>query len=159
MFITETNVLAVGIRDKSSALQELPIRLLVMDTTVEALFCLRQEKIHTVISRWELVDGPAGEFLKRIREAKPAIPTIAFIKPGNDKQEIAARGLGVSIVLPENIDDDHFREAVCQLLGLEAITCIKESPCSEGAGLPEEDAELSVRNNAVLISSPPLSWV
>jgi DNA-binding NarL/FixJ family response regulator len=159
MFIAETNVLAVGIRDKSNALQELPIRLLVMDTTVEALFCLCQEKIHTVISRWELVDGPADEFLKRTREAKPAIPTIAFIKPGNDKQEIAARGLGISVVLPENIDDDHFREAVCQLLGLEAITCIKESPRSERVGLPEENTELSVRNNVFLISPPSSSWV
>jgi DNA-binding NarL/FixJ family response regulator len=141
MFVAETNVLAVGIRDKSSALQELPIRLLAMDTTVDALFCLRREKIHTVISRWELVDSSAGEFLKRIKQAKPAIPTIAFIKPGSEKQEIAARGLGVSIVLPEDIDDDHFRDAVCQLLGLEAITCIKESPCSERAGLPEESVK------------------
>lgn len=141
MFITEANVLAVGIRDKSNALQELPVRLLVVDTTVEALFCLRGEKIHTVISRWELVDSPAGEFLKRIREAKPDIPTIAFVKPGNDKQEIIARCLGISVVLPEDTDDDHFRESVCQLLGLETLTCIKESPRSEGAGLPEEKAE------------------
>ena len=126
MFITETNVLAVGIRNKSDALQELPVRLLVMDTTAEALFCLRDEKIHTVISRWELVDSPAGEFLKRIREARPDIPTIAFVQPGNDKQEITARGLGVSVVLPEDIDDEHFRDAVCQLLGLKTIASIKE---------------------------------
>ncbi len=141
MFITETNILAVGIRDKSSALQELPIRLLVTDTTAEALFCLREEKINTVISRWELVDSPAGEFLKRIREAKPDIPTIAFVMPDSDKQEITARCLGISVVLPEDIDDDHFRESVCQLLGLEAVTLIKESPFSEEADLLEENAE------------------
>jgi DNA-binding NtrC family response regulator len=141
MFITETSVLAVGIRSKSSALEELPIRLLVMDTTVEALSCLREEKIHTVISRWELVDSPAGEFLKRVREAKPAMPTIAFIKPGNEREEIIARCLGVSAVLSEDINDDHFREAVCQLLGLKTLTCIKESPHSEGAGLRGENAE------------------
>ncbi len=138
MYISETNVLAVGITDKSGALEELPIRLLVMDTTIEALLCLRSEKIHTIISRWELIDSPAGEFLKRIREAKPSIPTIAFIQPGSDDQEIAARGLGVSIVLPEDIDDDDFRDVVCQLLGLECVTYIKEGPCRKRAGLPED---------------------
>ncbi len=138
MYISETNVLAVGITDKSGALEELPIRLLVMDTTVGALSCLRGEQINTIISRWELPDSPAGEFLKRVREAKPSIPTIAFIQPGSNKQEIAARSLGVSIVLPEDVDDDDFRDIVCQLLGLECVTYIKEGPCRQWAGLPEE---------------------
>jgi DNA-binding NarL/FixJ family response regulator len=142
MFITETNILAVGIRDKSDALQELPVRLLATDTTAEALFCLREEKIDTVISRWELVDSPPGEFLKRIREAKPDISTIALVMPDNEEQEITARCLGISVVLPEDIDDDHFHELVCQLLGLETVTQIKESPFSKEADLLKENTEL-----------------
>jgi DNA-binding NarL/FixJ family response regulator len=124
MLISETTILAVGIRDRDDALEELPVRLLSVDRAAEALPCLRDEDVHTVVSKWNLTDMGGGEFLKRVIEAKPQIPTIGFISPGNDEQEIAARALGVNIVLPEDIDDGHFRQAVCQVLGLNKIASI-----------------------------------
>ena len=106
-------------------MEELPVRLLLFENVADAISCLRHEKIHTVISRWELVDMENGEFLKRVREAKPAMPTIAFVRLGDMRQEISARSLGVSVVLPEDIDNDHFRESVCQLLKLKRVENIK----------------------------------
>jgi response regulator RpfG family c-di-GMP phosphodiesterase len=125
VFIIDASVLAVGLGNKSDALQELPIRLFVMGTGTQAVRCLRVEKIDTVISRWELPDMADGILLQKIRAAKPAIPTIAFIKPGYQKQEAAARSLGVSAVLDEDVDDAHFRRTVCELLGIYRVKGIK----------------------------------
>ena len=113
-------ILVVGIADKGNALRTLPVQVLAFDVGVQAIRCLREEKIDTVVSHWELIDIPDGEFLKRVKEAKPSMPTIAFIKPGDIEQELAARQIGVDCVLSEDIDDDYFREAVCQLLGIPA---------------------------------------
>ncbi len=125
MYAIVANILAVGVSDKSDALKELPIRLLVMDTGAEAVCCLREERIATVISRWELVDMPQGRLLKNIIAANPVIPTIAFVTSGDRSQEIAARGLGVSAILSEDVDDEYFRETLCQLLGISTVESVK----------------------------------
>ena len=113
-------VLAVGIPDKGNAFIKLPVQILAFDVGVQAIRCLREERIDTVVSHWELIDMPDGEFLKKVTEAKPSMPTIAFIRPGDIEQELAARQIGVDCVLSEDIDDDYFRETVCQLLGIPA---------------------------------------
>jgi len=125
MNLVVANILAVGVTDKRDALKELPIRLLVMNTGAEAVRCLQKEAIDTVISRWELFDMPRGRLLKNIIAANPAIPTIAFVTPGDRSQEIAARALGVSAILSEDVDDDYFRETICQLLGICAVESVK----------------------------------
>ena len=125
MYVVVANVLAEGVSDKRGALKDLPIRLLVMDTGAEAVRCLQEERIATVISRWELVDMPKGELLRNIIAARPNIPTIAFITPGDRSQETAARALGVSAILNEDVDDEYFRETLCQLLGICTITNVK----------------------------------
>ena len=118
-------ILVVGIADKGNALKELPVQILALDVGAQAIRCLREEKIDTVISHWELVDIPDGKFLKKVKEAKPSMPTIAFIIPGDIEQEMAARQIGVDCVLSEDIDNDYFREAVCQLLGIPAVSFIQ----------------------------------
>ena len=125
MCVVGRNILIVGVADKGRALKEMPVRLLVMDTGARAIRCLKEERIDTVISHWELIDMPAGKLLKNVTEAKPSTPTIAFIKPGDINQEIAARRLGVDAVLSEDIDDDYFRESVCQLLGISAVASMQ----------------------------------
>jgi len=125
MYVVVANVLAVGVSDKSGALKDLPVRLLVMDTGAEAVRCLQEERIATVISRWELVDMPQGELLRNIIAARPNIPTIAFIRPGDRSQEIAARTLGVSAILSEDVDDDDFRETLCQLLSIRTVESVE----------------------------------
>ena len=113
-------ILVVGIADKGNALKELPLQILALNVGAQAIRCLREERIDTIVSHWELIDMPDGEFLKKVTEAKPSMPTIAFIMPGDVEQELAARQIGVDCVLSEDIDDDYFREAVCQLLGIPA---------------------------------------
>jgi DNA-binding NtrC family response regulator len=125
MSILTANVLVAGITEKSKALKELPIRLLVVDTGAEAARCLKEETIHTVVSHWDLIDAWDGELLKRVTAARPSMPTIAFIRPGDCRQEIAARSLGVSAVLSEDVEEDFFRDTVCQLLGISAIVTMK----------------------------------
>lgn len=118
-------ILVVGIADKGNALKELPVQILALNVGAQAIRCLREERIDTIVSHWELIDMPDGEFLKKVTEAKPSMPTIAFIMPGDIEQELAARQIGVDCVLSEDIDDDYFREAVCQLLGIPAMASMQ----------------------------------
>ena len=120
MCVVGRNILVVGVADKGRALGEMPVRVLTVDTGTQAICCLKEERIDTVISHWALIDMLGGKFLRNVIEAKPSTLTIAFIKPGDINQELAARRLGVNAVLSEDIDDDYFRETVCQLLGISA---------------------------------------
>jgi hypothetical protein len=137
MLVTEAKVVTVGIGEKTEVLRELPIRLLALETTISAIACLREGGVNMLISQWEHVDCPAGEFLKRVREAKPDMPTIAFVEPGNAEHELMARSLGVSVVLPDDTDDDHFRETVCQVLGLEPVSCLEEDKDGDQVGFDQ----------------------
>jgi len=117
-----SNVLMIGTADKASGLRELPLRLLVIDTGKEAIECLREERIDTVISRWELVDMPDGQLLEKILAARPKMPTIAFVEPGNWQQEIMARSLGVTAILSDDTDDEYFRSTICQIMRIDGFT-------------------------------------
>ncbi|MGD0553217.1 MAG: hypothetical protein ABSB25_11310 [Sedimentisphaerales bacterium] len=96
-----------------------------MQSGVEAARSLKNEKVNSVISRWDLDDMPDGRFLKSFKAAKPYIPTIALVKPGSKAQEIAARSLGVSAVLAENATDNVLRDTVANLLGIQGDVAIK----------------------------------
>jgi DNA-binding NtrC family response regulator len=132
ILVVEANVLTVGLSGDKAALKELPIRLINMETGSEAIRCLRNEKIDSVISEWELPDMADGSFLKGFKNAKPHMPTIAVVKPGNRRQEIAARSLGVAAVLTDDTSPEHFRATVSQVLGLSAAD-IKGIHVVEGA--------------------------
>ena len=123
--LVQATVLAVGLSGRSEVLKELPIRLIKMQSGLEAARSLKNEKVNSVISRWDLDDMPDGRFLKSFKAAKPYIPTIAFVKAGSKAQEIAARSLGVSAVLVEDTTDDVFRDTVANLLGLHGDVALK----------------------------------
>ena len=112
------SVLTVGMGMRSDALKELPVRLLAVDRGVLAIRCLREERVDMVVSRWELDDMPHGILPANILAAKPFMPTIVFVPPGDNAREIAARSLGVSAVLSDDTDDDYLREAVSQILSI-----------------------------------------
>ena len=132
--LVQANVMTVGLRGKSEVLRELPIRLINMRSGKKAARSLKSEKIDSVISRWDLEDMRDGEFLKRLKAVWPEIPTIVFVEPGNQSQEIAARSIGVSAVLTEDSDDDFFRGTVANVLGIKHIVSIKSiSPIPEKA--------------------------
>jgi len=123
--LVQATVLTVGLNGRSEVLKELPIRLITMQSGLEAARSLKNEKVNSVISRWDLDDMPDGRFLKSLKAAKPGIPTIAFVRAGSTTQEIAARSLGVSAVLAEDATDDLFRQTVANLLGLKGAVAIK----------------------------------
>ena len=124
--VTKANVLTVGITDKAQALRELNIRVISLQFGKDAVRSLKSEKFDSVISRWDLPDMKNGTFLQGLKNIKRDMPTIAVIECGNTDQEISARSLGVSAVITEDISEDHFRELISQLLGLEEVEQIKE---------------------------------
>ena len=123
--VVQANVLSVGLNGKRHALKELPIRVITMQSGYQAARSLKNENVDSVISSWDLADMKDGQFLKRLKAVKPGIPTIAVVKRGDKKQEIAARSLGVSAVVSEDTSDAYFRQVICQLLGLEDAHSIK----------------------------------
>jgi DNA-binding NarL/FixJ family response regulator len=129
--LVQATVLTVGLNGKNEILRELPIRLITMQSGLEAARSLKNEKVNSVISRWDLDDMPNGRFLKSLKAAKPHIPTIAFVRSGSASQEIAARSLGVSAVLSEDATDDLFRDTVANLLGLKGVFAIKAISSAE----------------------------
>jgi response regulator RpfG family c-di-GMP phosphodiesterase len=129
--LVQASVLTVGLNGKNEVLRELPIRLITMQSGKEAARSLKNEKVDSVISKWNLDDMEDGRFLRNLRAVKPEIPTIAFIRAGDQAQEIAARSLGVSAVLTDETDDELFRETVANVLGLVDIASIKEISLAE----------------------------
>jgi response regulator RpfG family c-di-GMP phosphodiesterase len=123
--LVQASVLTVGLDGKNEVLRELPIRLITMRFGIQAARSLKNEKIDSVISKWDLDDMEDGQFLRNLRAVKPEIPTIAFVKAGDQAQEIAARSLGISAVLTDETNDEIFRETVANLLGLVDIASIK----------------------------------
>jgi DNA-binding NarL/FixJ family response regulator len=124
--VAKANVLAVGLKSKAEALKELPIRLINLQHGSQAARSFKTESFDSVISHWRLVDLEPGAFLRNLRGIRPDIPTIAVIEANNPAQEIEARSLGVSAVITEDCSDDHFREVVCAVLGLERVESITE---------------------------------
>jgi len=129
--LVQASVLTVGLNGKNEVLRELPIRLITMQSGKKAARSLKNEKIDSVISKWDLCDMENGQFLRTLRAVKPEIPTIAFVKAGDQAQEIAARSLGVSAVLTEEASDGLFRETVANVLGLRDIVSIKAIAAAE----------------------------
>ncbi len=123
--LVQANVLTVGLSGKNEVLQELPIRLLTMQSGAEAARSLKNEKVDSVISKWDLDDMSNGQFLRKLRAVKPDIPTIVFVNSGNRAQEVSARSLGVSAVLSDKTSDELFLETVANVLELKGIASIK----------------------------------
>jgi len=129
--LVQASVLTVGLDGRNEVLQELPIRLIAMQSGIAAARSLKSEKVDSVISNWDLDDMADGWFLKKLRAVKPEIPTIAFVRSGDRAQEIAARSLGVSAVLSDDADDEFFRRVVANVLGLKDIGSIKAISAAE----------------------------
>jgi len=123
--LVQATVLTVGMNGKNEVLRELPIRLITMQSGVEAARSLKNEEVDSVISKWDLDDMEDGWFLRKLRAVKPEISTIAFVRAGDWAQEIAARSLGVSAVLTDEANDELFLETVANVLGLEDLVSIE----------------------------------
>ena len=130
--LVQATVLTVGLDGKNEVLRELPIRLITMQSGVEAARSLKNEEVDSVISKWDLDDMEDGWFLRRLKTVKPEISTIAFVRSGDQAQEIAARSAGVSAVLTDEADDELFRKTVANVLGLHDLVSIEAiSPATD----------------------------
>ena len=118
VIIAEMNVLAVGIEGRAGEFNGLPVRLVNMAHGSDAIHSFKTDSIDSVISHWNLADMPDGQFLKKLKAAKPDMPTIAIIEANNPQQEIEARMLGVSAVISEDCGDAYFRRVMTSVLGL-----------------------------------------
>jgi len=123
--LVQANVLTVGLDGRNEALRELPIQVITMRSGVEAARSLKNEKVDSVISNWDLEDMPDGRFLRCFRAVKPDVPIIVFVRDGDMEQEIAARSLGVSAVLSQSTNNELFRRTVANVLGLRNLESIK----------------------------------
>ena len=132
VIIAEMNVLAVGVEDRVGEFNGLPVRLLNMAHGSDAIRSFKTDPIDSVISHWNLADMPDGQFLKKLKAAKPDMPTVAIIEANNPQQETEARMLGVSAVISEDCGDEYFRKVMASVFGLpnerviETLYAVKE---------------------------------
>ncbi len=124
--LVKANVLTVGLTGRHSDLKELPVRLVGVETGKQATCSLKNERFDSIVSNWDLPDMTDGVFLKKLRAFKPNIPIIAVVQSGDKSQEIAARSMGASAVLPADASDELFRQTVADILGLGDVRSIKE---------------------------------
>ena len=64
--LVQATVLTVGLNGRNKSLRQLPIRLITMQSGLEAARSLKNEKVNSVISSWDLKDMPDGRFLKNV---------------------------------------------------------------------------------------------
>jgi DNA-binding NarL/FixJ family response regulator len=136
--LVQTTILIVGLDGRSKVLDELPVEVLVVQSGFEAARSLKNKKINGVVCKWDLDDAKDGEFLRRFRAVKPDVPTVALIRTGDVTQEITARSLGVSSVLPEETPDNLLRETVANILCLESeelVYAAKPLNCDNDKGI------------------------
>jgi len=126
VIIAQMNVLAVGMQDRVDRFKGLPIRLLNLTRGADAIRSFKTEQIDSVISHWHLADMPDGQFLKKLKTVKPEMPTVAIVEPNNPQQEIQARMLGVSAVVPEDCDEEYFRQVMASVFGLANVKAIEK---------------------------------
>lgn len=126
VIIAEMNVLSVGVGKSINALDGLPVRVVSLDTGSQAVRSFKTEQIDSVISHWHVADMPDGKFLRKLKAAKPQMPTIAIVDGHDPYQEIEARRLGVAAVITEDASEEHFRAVITSVLGLVDPHAIKE---------------------------------
>jgi DNA-binding NarL/FixJ family response regulator len=123
--LVKATVLTIGLKRKNKVLRQLPIELIKMQSCIEAARYLKNEKVNSIISKWDYHDVEQGRFLRNLKAIKPHISTIVLIESGDPELEIAARSLGASAVLAEDSDDEHFLETVIAVLGLRGVILTK----------------------------------
>jgi DNA-binding response OmpR family regulator len=114
IFFAQPKILTVGLNAKGKVLSDLPVSVISCESGAEAANVLREERVKSVVTAWNLDDMPNGLFLRKLRVVKPDVKTIVFIRSGSTVEEIGARSLGASVVLTDKTSDELFRRAVIE---------------------------------------------
>lgn len=117
--LVQANLLTVGLNDRTSNFDDLPIRMISVETAAEAVRCIRNDRFESVVSKWQLRDSLGGLFLRQLRMVKPDMTTIVLVDGDDPQQEIMARSIGVTAVLTEDCGDDLLIATVAEILGVE----------------------------------------
>jgi len=117
--VFDKTVLTVGLNGKTTALRALPIQLISADRGREAIRHLREHlSLSAMVSTWDLPDMSDGALMRRIRAARPWLPTVVLMDEPFLRREVAARMLGITALLPGDIEDSLLRQTVAVILGL-----------------------------------------
>lgn len=114
------NILMIDAAEQCEALRVLPVRLLEASSTAEAIKHLKGSRINMIVSAWCIQNEAPGDLVRRIREAKPAVPILVVLGEDEVSHEVDARTVGVSGVVYEDTPVGYFSATVSQLLGLES---------------------------------------
>jgi DNA-binding NarL/FixJ family response regulator len=115
MYLPDKYILIVGLSERSKSFRDLPARICSVDTGSEALKQLRFEVPSVLIGLWDLPDMPDGELFRRVLSGSASVATVTLIEFGNTYAEVAARRLGVTVVLYEGVDQQILNELIPQL--------------------------------------------
>lgn len=127
----ETKVMAVGLNGNSQSLKLLPIQLICSENGMAAIQWLRQHRlIDALVSQWDLPDMKNGELVRRIKRARPWLPTIVLLDEPYQEREITVRGLGVVAVFPSTIAGGVLQQIIVEILGLQKINMASETLAS-----------------------------
>ena len=122
MYLSDRYILMVGLTERCKNFNDLPVRICSVDTGFEALKQLRLEIPSVLIGLWDLPDMPNGELFRRVLAGSASVTTVTLIEFGNTSAEVAARRLGVTVVLDEGVDEKMLCELLSQLSGIIAAT-------------------------------------
>ena len=118
-YVVDAKVIAVGLNAEPGLDKAVPVQIISSDSGMEAVKHLREHRIiDAVISRWDLPDMPDGELIRRIRAARPSTPTIVVLDEPYEQREVEVRALGVTAVLPGNVDTPMLSNAISEVLSV-----------------------------------------
>jgi DNA-binding NtrC family response regulator len=123
--LVQATILTVGLTEENEMLRDLPVHLIAMKSGIEAARSLKNKNVDSVVCKWDMCDMKNGHFVKGLKAVRPDMPTIVFVEAGNVEQEVAARSLGVSAVLPSDAGEMFVRETIANVLGLNSVVSIK----------------------------------
>ncbi len=122
MNTADNYILLVGLRDHCGDLVSLPFNLCIVDTGLQAMQQIRHKQPMVMAAKWDLPDMPDGLLFKRVLNGSACYQSLALVSAADPAQEVAARSIGVSVVLDSNIDSKQLREVLTQLSQLRCAT-------------------------------------
>jgi DNA-binding NarL/FixJ family response regulator len=119
---SDSYVLVVGLTEFRDELDSIFSKLLCVDTGFEAIQQLRREVPTALVAPWNLTDMPNGMLFKRILAGRSSISSVALVDSFDSKQEIAARSLGITVVVDNNISPADLGELINHLSDAQSAT-------------------------------------
>lgn len=118
-YVVDIKILTVGLDNNTDLANALPVQIISSTNGMEAIRHLREHhKIDTVVTRWDLPDMPNGQLIRRIRAAKPSIPTVVILDKPDQQREIDVRKLGVTAVIPSTANTGSLINAISHVLNV-----------------------------------------